>query len=340
MSTPVREPEALTGLTSEEVFHEGETAVQERAGVRAAAVKLGPRVVQSRLDPEFAAFLRHQPFVIVASATPSGRVWASILVGQPGFASATGPDRVIVRSEIALIDPLTEALEHGPSAVGLLVIEPVTRSRIRINGIARRTSSGFELDVNEAFGNCTKYIQRRVPVGLAAGTAETATRIGNHLEADQILLIDSADTFFIASRHPERGADASHRGGRPGFVKVDQAGGVLTFPDYPGNNMFQTLGNLVVNPEAGLLFIDWDNGRTLQITGRADVSWNERRLSTWPGAQRLVDVHLDAVIDRSDGSALQWQFVEAHRLNPSVPPPETRGPAAPGSNPQHDERTT
>jgi uncharacterized protein len=306
--------------TTTTVFHEGETAVQERAGVRAAAERLGAGMIEPVLHAQFAEFLRRQPFVIVASHTAACQVWASVLTGPPGFAAAIAPAHLVVRADIPEEDPLAAALADGPAAVGMLVIDPVTRGRIRINGVARRTPHGLELEPTEVFGNCPKYIQRRAPTALARTEDATGNRVGTRLDEEQGEFVGAADTFFIASRHIDRGADASHRAGRPGFVRVGEDGRRLTFPDYPGNNMFQTLGNLSVNPHAGLLFIDWAGGRTLQISGRTEVIWDEARIGAWPGAQRLVDLDIDAMIDRPQGSALRWQFIEAHRLNP--PPPE------------------
>jgi hypothetical protein len=305
-----------------EVFHEGEKAVQERAGVRAEAAKLGELTVQSHLDDDFAGFLEAQPFVVVGSSTPSGQVWASLLTGFPGFAEATDADHIMLRARIAAQDPLSEALADGPTQIGLLVIEPITRGRIRINGIGRQTPEGLELELTEVFGNCPKYIARRVPTTLDTDAPEEPAWTGSRLDARQTGLVREADTFFIASRHPQRGTDASHRGGRPGFVDAAADGGSLTFPDYQGNNMFQTLGNLTANPLCGLLFIDWENGRTVQVAGRANVIWDEERLASWPRAQRLLDVEIDAVVDRAHGSALHWKFVEAHRLNPPTPEPD------------------
>ena len=301
------------------VFHEGETAVQARAGVRAAAAKLGPRMVRRQLDGEFADFLRRQPFVIAASSTPSGQMWASMLTGPPGFAATSESGHVVVRADIAVNDPLADALDHGPAPIGLLVIEPVTRGRVRINGSASRSSHGLDLDVTEVFGNCPKYIQRRVPTAVNDDLGTTGLRVGEGLDKDQKAIIETADTFFIASRHPNRGADASHRGGSPGFVSASADGRSLTFPDYAGNNMFQTLGNLTANPAVGLLFIHWETGRTIQISGRAAIIWDQERIEVWPGGQRLVDIHIDAVIDRAHGSPLRWKLVDRHRLNPPAP---------------------
>jgi uncharacterized protein len=309
------------------VFHEGETAVQRRVGVFESAARLGPRMVQRRLDAEFAGFLAAQPFVVVASSVAPGQVWASMLAGPPGFARATSPQHVVVRAQIDETDPLSRALQDGAAAVGLLVIEPGTRSRIRINGVGQRTPRGLEVELTEVFGNCPKYIQRRVPKAIRERPEPAGGRTAARLDGEQRAFVEAADTFFIASRHPGRGADASHRGGRPGFVAVSAQGRSLTFPDYKGNNMFQTLGNLTVEPAVGLLFIDWDTGRTLQLSGHAEVVWADERVERWPGAQRLVEVAIDAVIDREFGSPLRWEFVEAHRLNPPVPTHDPQRPA-------------
>ena len=304
------------------VFHEGEIEAQERAGVRAQAARLGPRMVQPQLDWQLAAFLSEQPFVIAASATPDGHVWASVLAGRPGFAVATAPSHVVIHSAIDPRDPLADALDGGDAQLGLLVLEPESRTRIRLNGTARQTRDGFELDLTEVFGNCPKYIQRRVPTSVSDDATRSAARVSEELDANQSGLVADSDTFFVASRHPAWGADASHRGGSPGFVAVSPDGQTLTFPDYRGNNMLQTLGNVTANPAVGLLFIDWDTGRTLQITGRAEIIWDDAtRLTVWPDALRLVDVGVEKVIDRARGLALRWELLDAHRLNPPAPNP-------------------
>src|ERR1700744_5050834 len=250
-----------------DVFHDGEKAVQERAGVRGPASKLGSRMVRSELPAEFADFLASVPFIYVAAPAPDGPIWVSVLAGRPGFAHAVSPTHIEIDAVIAAEDPLAVALTGGPAPLGMLVIAPMTPSRVRVNGIARPTSGGLTLQLRECFGNCPKYIQRRHPVALAPPPAPgtPATAVSDRLQPDEQALIAATDTFEIGSRHPERGAEASHRGGRPGFVAVAPDGRSLTFPDYPGNMMFQTLGNLTSDPTVGLLFVDWETGRTLQI---------------------------------------------------------------------------
>jgi uncharacterized protein len=164
--------------------------------------------------------------------------------------------------------------------------------------------------VDEAFGNCPKYIQRRLPVARLEPPPDPKERTAAALDERGRALVQAADTLFIASMHPQRGADASHRGGRPGFLNVAADGASLSFPDYPGNRMFQTLGNLTVEPRAGLLFVDWDTGATLQLTGRAAVVWD--------GEERRVTFAIDEIRERERAMPARWQLIEPSRLNPPV----------------------
>ena len=193
-----------------------------------------------------------------------------------------------------------------------------TRSRIRLNGTAEATGRAILVTVEEAFGNCPKYIQRRLPSEALPPPDVAVSREASALDERQRALVGSADTFFIASVNERRGADASHRGGRPGFVEVTADGRRLRFPDYQGNRMFQTLGNITADPRAGLLFVDWENGTTLQLSGRAEIVWDEDVVAAYPGAERLVDFEVEAVAEQERAMPARWQLIEPSRLNPPV----------------------
>jgi uncharacterized protein len=300
-------------------FHEGERAVQRRAGAERMAAQVGRNIV-SFVPAEFGAFPSRQPFVVVASQDQDGRVWASLIAGGAGFARALDDRQILLAGMPAPVDPLEGALERPQAGIGVLAIEFSTRQRIRLNGVAQRTGEGILLTVAQAFGNCPKFIQHRLPAGQLTGSAPAPRRQSAALDARQAALVRRADTFFIASAHPERGADASHRGGRPGFVEVADGGRRLTFPDYSGNRMFQTLGNLAVNPRTGLLFINWETGSTLQLSGRARIVWDARALKSRPGAKRLVQVSLDAVHEHERAMPARWSLIEPYRRNPPVNP--------------------
>src|SRR5215204_5743775 len=233
------------------VFHEGELAVQERVGVSRQASRVGASI-HPNIPPLAQDFLEQQPYVFAGSIDKKGRVCASILVGEVGFLQVLS-DRTIRIDSPATDNLLFENLKTD-DRIGLLAIEFETRRRMRANGRARIADDSIIIRTEEVFSNCPKYIQARF--WEREEQAQNKTGLAESFDAltgDQIRFIENADTFVIASAHQTRGADVSHRGGNAGFVKVldDRT---LIFPDYSGNMMFQTLGNLQLNPKCGLLF--------------------------------------------------------------------------------------
>jgi len=250
-------------------FHPGEREVQRRAGLAEEASSVGG-IIARDVTPAIARFLARQRLAVAASLDAGGRVWASLLTGPPGFLAPAGPQRLRIAAAPIAGDPLGENLgAGGRPALGLVVLDPRTRQRMRVNGTGRLDDHGVEIDIRQVYGNCPKYIQLRESEGDVP-PAPSAPRVATSLDARQRGWIAAADTLFIASFHPEGGADASHRGGRPGFVRI-LAPDRLAFPDYPGNAMFNTLGNLVEYPRAGLLFVDFTSGDVLQLAGTARV---------------------------------------------------------------------
>lgn len=292
------------------VFHAGEIDVQRRAGVSSQAEQVG-RIIAGRIPDDLGEILAEFRVAVAASIDARGRLWASLLTGPPGFLDVVNATRLHLDARAPAGDPL-EANLAGRPEMGLLVIDPATRRRLRFNGHGRvDRDGGIALDVEQVYGNCRKYIQLRRLVESDLPAMPRAAAHSQTLSAAQRDRIAVADTFFIASAHPEGGADASHRGGRPGFVRVhgDRS---LSFPDYPGNNMFNTLGNLAVDPRAGLLFVDFDRGDVLQVTGRARLVWEHDAAPRHP----LVEYDIDEVIDLPAGSPLRWKLLEPSPFNP------------------------
>lgn len=251
-------------------FHPGEREVQRRAGLTEDASSVGG-IIARDLTPAIARFLARQRLAVAASIDAGGRVWASLLTGPAGFLAPAGPRRLRIAAAPIAGDPLAESLgAGGRRELGLVVLDPRTRQRMRVNGRGRLDDHGVQIEIRQVYGNCPKYIQLRESEAdvLPAPSGPGAPRVARRLDARQRGWIAAADTLFIASFHPEGGADASHRGGRPGFVRV-LAPDRLAFPDYPGNAMFNTLGNLVEYPRAGLLFVDFTSGDVLQLTAAA-----------------------------------------------------------------------
>jgi predicted pyridoxine 5'-phosphate oxidase superfamily flavin-nucleotide-binding protein len=295
-------------------FHEGERAVQARAGVEAESRSLGRGI--SRGIPEGAEpFLAAQRIAVLAGLDEAGRVWASLVTGNPGFITSPDPRTLHLAGGLPAGDPLGRGLANG-RWLGVLVLDPERRRRLRINGrVVQADADGIEIRTEEVFGNCPKYIQSRAPVGDTAARRTGAVRHGDALTAAQRLAVERADTLFIASVHPGAGADASHRGGQPGFVRIlDERR--LRIPDYAGNNMFQTLGNITADPRVGLLFVDFDTGTTLEFTGRARIRWEPEAYADLKGALRAVEVEIDEAVEIAGQGPLGWRFLEYSPFNP------------------------
>jgi hypothetical protein len=287
-------------------FHAGELELQRRAGVRQEAQAVG-RIVANRLPPPAARFLSRQRLAVASSRDADGAVWASPLTGHAGFVSAVDDRLLHLAARPVPGDPLLPDLAAHPE-LGLLVLDPRTRQRMRFNGRGLATREGIFLLVEQAYGNCPKYVQKRAlePEREPAPVPPGVPRVTRQLDPRQQEWVGSADTFFIASFHPTGGADASHRGGFPGFVRV--AGpGRLAFDDYPGNGMFNTLGNLVAYPRAGLLFVDFASGDMLQLTGSAHV-----------GDDFAVELEVESVRETPAGCPLRFRFLEYSPANPPL----------------------
>jgi len=298
-------------------YHAGERAVQAQAGVldkadRAAAVFV------NHVPPVLRDFLQHQRFVVIGSLDERERVWASIRYGDAGFANFNESGELFIEHQPPdPEDPLAQSLQPG-APIGILAIEAQSRRRARMNGCILANENGaLRVHLDAIYSNCPKYIQARAIIradeircgGPAIRTVE--------LSPMQQRLIRSADTFFIASYFFEGGADASHRGGNPGFVDAVSER-ELVWPDYRGNSMFNTLGNILRNPSAGLLFVDWDTGSTLQLTGRAHIDWSDRR-DRYAGAERLLRFTIDAVVETPYALPFRWQFESYSKANPPAP---------------------
>jgi hypothetical protein len=300
-------------------FHEGEIAVQERTGLRAEGAKL-ERAVHDALTPGAARFLGDAETLAVSALAPDGRLWASVWGGRRGFVHASDDLRrvSIDRSRLAIArdDPVAANLEAG-GRIGLLAIDLSTRRRIRINGtVTSRVAGEWVVRVDEAFGNCAMYIQRRhaTPAGETLGEGAGSSR-GDRLDADARALIARADTAFVASLHPDRGLDVSHRGGPSGFIVVE-SDRTLLVPDYPGNNMFTTLGNFAVSPRAGLAVVDFEHARCLTMTGEAVVVHGLGDAEATSGTKRFWRLTVESWMAFDLDRRVRWTLVDSSPFNP------------------------
>ncbi|MBX9407381.1 pyridoxamine 5'-phosphate oxidase family protein [Pseudomonas baetica] len=289
-------------------WHAGERQLQEHVGVAERMEAFGRKVIRTWMPDQHREFYQQLPFMLYGAVDAEGRPWASVLEGAPGFAHSPDPQRLQFASLPADDDPAP--IRHG-EPVGLLGIELHTRRRNRLNGhVANLEASGFDVTVDQAFGNCPQYIQlrqfQRVPL------TDPASRPARHLDVLDdagAALIASADTFFIASYvdvDGQRSVDVSHRGGQAGFVRVES--NRLTIPDFAGNLHFNTLGNLLLNPKAGLLFIDFSTGDLLHLSGRTEIVLDGPQIEAFQGAERLWTFDVEKLVRRPAALALRWRF--------------------------------
>jgi len=294
-------------------WHAGERQLQEKVGVAERMEVLGQKVIRDYMPDQHREFYHQLPFMIAGAVDGAGQPWATLIEGEEGFVTSPDPRRLSFDLAAMVLDPLdpaTSGLGSG-EAIGLLGIELHTRRRNRLNGQIRQASAQrLEITVEHSYGNCPQYIQLRQ---YRRAHERGIERIdATELDARSVEMIRSADTFFVASyvEHDDgrRSVDVSHRGGRAGFVRVE--GNRLTIPDYAGNLFFNTLGNLSVNPRAGLLFVDFTSGDVLQLAGRAEIILDSPLINAFEGAERLWTLDVEQAVLRPAATSLRWAFEE------------------------------
>ena len=295
-------------------FHAGELAIQQRAGMRERIAGVGAVAIRDHMPDQHRQFFAELQFFFIGAVDEGGQPWATMLAAEPGFIGTPDARTLDIAGGMLAGDPLQGRL-HAGDHVGGLGLAPATRRRNRVNGvIAAIGDGGMRIAVAQSFGNCPQYIQHRQhhaapDVGAAGGEARVLR--GAALGDEDRSLIARADTFFIASAYLDddagdaRGVDVSHRGGRPGFVRVDDER-TLTSPDFRGNFVFNTAGNLLRQPRAGLLFIDFERGDLLHLAVEAEIIWDGPEVEAFTGAERLLRFHIRDVVRNAGALPFRW----------------------------------
>jgi uncharacterized protein len=286
-------------------FHPDELTAQVLAGG-------GPRGsgIRDFMLEQHRAFFATLPYVFVGTLDGEGWPIATVLEGDPGLVESLDPVTLRIQALPAAEDPAAGTIVVGQD-VGILGIDLGTRRRNRVNGVVSELDAAFTVAVKQSFGNCPQYIQRRTVRQVE--TLRGRPRHLNSLDAGARRLIERADTFFVASRSRMGvgslgGADISHRGGRPGFVRVE--GDTLSIPDFRGNRYFNTLGNLLGEPRASLLFLDFETGDLLQLQGRVRINWSGAAQEGFEGAERVWHFQVTRGWYRAQATALRGTFVD------------------------------
>jgi ferredoxin-NADP reductase/predicted pyridoxine 5'-phosphate oxidase superfamily flavin-nucleotide-binding protein len=307
-------------MNEQSLFHPGELTVQALAN-EADIAQRNSTVVSKHIIKGALSFIGQQSMTVVSSTDENNQIWTSVLFGEPGFITAQDDQHILIDSKKIIQqpnDPLWKNIENN-SQVGLVIIELSTRRRLRVNGNICLLSNGqYEVTVAQTYPNCPKYIQRRQPnlsTGVLTYNAPTP-KFGSELTLEQLTLITGSDSFFVGSGVTDHHNDASYRGGDPGFVSIVNNRQLL-IPDYKGNSMFNTLGNFESNEHAGLVFIDFESNKLLQLTGTAKVLWDQvDESNATGGTKRYWHFNVTSWQETALPPALNWTFFEYSPHNP------------------------
>ncbi len=286
-------------------FHRDELAAQMLTGQQMPQAAIWPF-----MPDQHRTFFALLPYLFAGTLDERGWPMASVLTGERGFVQSPDPATLRIAALPAAGDPAAPGFTAG-AGIGLIGLDFSTRRRNRANGRLTAVDDGLTVRIVQSFGNCAQYIQTRAPTPRAVPPAPTESLDG--LDDAARSMIASSDTFFVASRsRPEVGAqgglDMSHRGGRPGFVGVQ--GDTLAIPDFRGNRFYNTLGNLLGDPRAGLIFIDFASGDLLQLQGRVTIDWHpDLESGAGPaGTERVWRVEVERAWRRRAAFPFAWRF--------------------------------
>ena len=248
---------------------------------------VGQRVIRPSCPTQHREFFAQLPFVLVGSVDAAGRPWASVLVGEPGFMQA--PDADAAATSRRGRSPATrwrKACEPG-APLGFLGIELHTRRRNRMNGhvLAMADAQGFRCASSRPWATARSTSRAASPNGCATPSDQRRAARSRPLTAGRRGAPLRAPGRHPVRRHPRAGAEGEHRRAAPtcrtaaaaaGFVRVEDERSFLV-PDFTGNFFFMTLGNLQLDPRAGVLFIDFATG---------DLLTADRHAPKWCGTAR------------------------------------------------------
>ncbi len=305
-------------------YHSGELAAQHKAGTRGAAIELAEVMTDSlSFSSNHDAFLAARRFSVLTNVeADSGHVWVTPLFGKKGDLKAISENEIIISGGCIPVDDVINLCQSG-TPLSLLAIDLNQHRRLRINGVAKApidsVSNALTFNVREFSPNCPKYINKRTIIVDANGAEpinseavrEKRTRLS---ESDQAF-ITAMDTLWIGSYAPDIGADTNHRGGKPGFIRVTSPT-TIEWPEYRGNGMFFTSGNLEVNDKAGVTLIDFESGSFIQMTGHGYVDWQHN--GSYEGATRVIKYHIEKLVRVDQATTHRWERLDFSPYNPAI----------------------
>jgi uncharacterized protein len=261
-------------------YHEGELFLQKAQGQTGIAQIHGALISDVIVKGAW-KFIEYQTMVVMVAWDGITNVFPSFLIGKPGFAKTIDGSQIIINlDDCNGVEPSLEECYKSTDFVSFLFIDFTSRRRLRVNGkiILNSEDTGINqlfIKVLESYPNCPKYIQRRKLTWEADKPIEIIDDSTGNLTSEAMEIVNHADTFFVGTIHPLKGLDASHRGGKPGFINLISKS-ELKIPDYVGNSMFNTLGNIFNNGLVGLLIPNFEKNKLLRVMGKASIVINNQ----------------------------------------------------------------
>ncbi|KAM0723514.1 hypothetical protein Q7P37_000501 [Cladosporium fusiforme] len=325
-------------------WHEGELSM-------AKAMKVPPmdNPTFPSLSPQLANHSQIAPLIAIGTLDKQGRPWTTLWGGEKGISQPIAQGVIGIRTPVVgQYDPVVEELvgkdangtvmreEGAGRMVGGLTIDLETRKRVKLfarmmaGALSLREDETLDtkqhfaevqlvLRVEQSLGNCPKYLnKKRIEPAMSAPELVSDSP---QLPQRALDLLEKADLFFLSSSNHDQDMDTNHRGGPRGFVRVvsnETSGAVLCYPEYSGNRLYQTLGNLKVNPVIGICVPDFDTGDMLYLTGTTEILIGSEAANILPRSNLAVKITTTAA--RFVAAALPFRGIagEASPYNPIV----------------------
>ncbi|KAL9610394.1 MAG: hypothetical protein Q9167_004904 [Letrouitia subvulpina] len=324
-------------------WHEGEQAMHEMLHVPTHENPTVPF-----LSPFGTRFLPSAPLIAIGTLDSNGRPWTNVIGGEPGIARPLGSSNIGIRTLVdPEFDPVVNILlshqdqiEARPAStkkiVSALSIDLAARNRLKLAGTikviaveqlgsdsdgaeAKAAEAQMVIKIDQSLGNCPKYLNKKniTPVIPEPSLASDSLPLPN----EAVRLLDKADLFFISSSYHHSYMGTNDRGGPKGFVRIfqnDTSETVLVYPEYSGNRLYQTLGNLQTTPQAGLVFPDFETGDVLYVTGTTEIVVGKKAAAILPRSNLAVKIHVSSARFVYKGLAFRGQDGEPSPYNPPV----------------------
>ncbi|KIJ59645.1 hypothetical protein HYDPIDRAFT_140425 [Hydnomerulius pinastri MD-312] len=327
-------------------WHKGERVIQRKLGFDGVVSQSWAAIHPEMTEQHQRFHTTRLPFIPITTLDEKQRPWSSILAGhdgKPGFATSNHFGELTMHAGVWEGDPFAEnvkASNDQPMLIAGIGVEFSTRRRNKFAGYIEsieRDGSSLHVRsvVNEALGNCPKYINIREFVPYPNTKPRIVHRslelsATERLPDDVISLIHESDTLFLGTvykasetdreRFPSH-AGMNHRGGKAGFVRVRPSDGrTIVLPDYSGNRLMTSLGNIEATPLAGVTFVSFTTGSILYLTGNAQNIVGPEAQRIMPRTNALTTVYVTGFVFVTNALPVRQKPGTSVQPSPYSPP--------------------